>query len=100
MWALILAEIVPDRAERIFERGIAFGESRMICGVHWQSDVNAGFILGAAVTARLHGDPDFLKELAAAREEISAARAKGLKPSRDCKAEAAALRPPEPRIDR
>ena len=89
-WALILAEIAPERADAILSRGYAFGQSRVICGVHWQSDVHAGRVIGAAVVARLHTDPVFLAQLAAARKELAAAWANGLKPSSDCKAEAAA----------
>ena len=60
-WALVLAEIAPDRAEAIFERGRAFGQSRVVCNVHWQADVNEGRIMAAATVARLHGDPAFAR---------------------------------------
>jgi len=33
-WALILAELSPDRAEVILARGRAFGDSRTVCNVH------------------------------------------------------------------
>ena len=89
--ALILAEIAPDRQDAILARGLSFGESRNVCNAHWFSDVLAGRIMGAATSARLHAIPAFLSDLAKAKEEIAAARAKGLKPSRDCAAEAAAL---------
>ncbi|PKN77476.1 MAG: acid phosphatase [Deltaproteobacteria bacterium HGW-Deltaproteobacteria-10] len=90
-WALILSEIAPERAEAILSRGYAYGQSRVICGVHWQSDVTAGRVLGAAVVAVLHSDPVFLAQLEAAKEELAGVRAKGLKPSGDCKAESTAL---------
>ncbi|HPL64686.1 MAG TPA: phosphatase PAP2 family protein [Syntrophales bacterium] len=90
-WALILAEIAPGRTNEILGRGRAFGESRIICGVHWRSDVNAGFLVGAGVVARLHADPVFQADLEAAKAELAAARAKGIPPLRDCAAERAAL---------
>ncbi|HTP65085.1 MAG TPA: phosphatase PAP2 family protein [Geobacteraceae bacterium] len=90
-WALLLAEIAPDRADAILARGRAFGQSRVICNVHWESDVMEGRFMGAATVARLHGDPAFRADLEAARAELAAVRAKGAKPARDCKAEAAAL---------
>lgn len=90
-WALILAEIAPDRTDAILARGYAFGQSRVICGVHWQSDVNAGRVIGAAVFAKLHTDPVFRAQLEAAKKELAAVRGKGLKPVIDCKTEAAAL---------
>ena len=90
-WALVLAEVEPDRANEIVARGRAFGQSRVVCNVHWQADVNEGRILGAATVARLHADPAFRADLEAAKKELANVRAKGLAPSRDCKAEAAAL---------
>ena len=90
-WALALAEIAPDRVNDILARGIAYGQSRVVCGVHWQSDVEAGRVLGASVVSRLHADPVFAAQLDLAREEIEAARAAGLKSPLDCAAEAQAL---------
>ena len=90
-WALILSEIAPERANQILARGRTFGESRIICNVHWYSDVVEGRFMGSAAVARLHADPAFRAELTAARDEVAAARARGLKPNRDCQAEAKAL---------
>ena len=90
-WALILTEIAPERADAILARGRAFGESRVICNVHWHSDVVEGRFMGAAAVARLHADPAFGVELEAAKAELEAVRAKGLKPTRDCQAETDAL---------
>jgi acid phosphatase (class A) len=90
-WALILTEIAPDRADAILARGRAFGESRNVCNVHWHSDVLEGRFMGAAAVARLHADPAFQAELKAAKAEYASVRTKGLKPTRDCQAEADAL---------
>ena len=90
-WALILTEISPEQADAILARGRAFGQSRVICNAHWQSDVIEGRFMGAATVARLHADPVFRAELDLAGSELAAVRAKGLKPARDCKAEAEAL---------
>lgn len=90
-WALVLAEAAPDRADVIFARGLAYGHSRVVCGVHWKSDVEAGRIVGAATVSRLHAKPVFAAQVAEARKEIAAARAAGATPRRDCAAEASAL---------
>lgn len=90
-WALILSEAAPEHADAILARGRSFGESRLICNAHWQSDVLQGRFMGASVVARLHGNAQFRADLDAARAEIAALRGKGLQPSRDCAAEAAAL---------
>ena len=92
-WALLLAELAPDRADAILQRGHAFGQSRVICGVHWQSDVDSGRVMGAATIARLHADPTFSAQAALARAEIAATRAKGATSPLNCAAEAPALKP-------
>jgi acid phosphatase (class A) len=93
-WALIFIEIDPEHTNAILARGRAFGESRLVCGVHWLSDVLEGQIMGASTVARLHADPAFRADLEAAKAELASARAKGLKPSRDCRMEAAAMAVP------
>jgi len=93
-WALILTEIAPDRTGQILARGRAFGDSRMICNVHWHSDVEGGRFVGASTVARLHADPGFLADLAQAKTEVAAARAKGSAPNRNCADEAAAMAQP------
>jgi len=90
-WALILTEIVPDRADAILARGRAFGESRVVCNVHWHSDVVEGRFMGAAAVARLHADNAFRAELKAAKAEYTSVRARNLKPTRNCQTEADAL---------
>ena len=90
-WALILAELMPERAEEILARGIAFGESRNVCNVHWASDVEAGRLVGAAAVTQLQDVPAFQADLRAARAEIERVRAQGLTPQRACAAEEAAL---------
>ena len=87
-WALILSEISPEQTDAILARGRSFGQSRVVCNLHWQSDVTEGRVIGAAMVARLHADPVFRDALEAARAEVTAARTKGLKPDRDCEAEA------------
>lgn len=79
-WGLVLTELAPERADALLQRGYDFGQSRMICGVHWQSDVDAGRVMGAAAVAKLHSDPVFLAQAKRAQAEIEAARAAGAVP--------------------
>jgi acid phosphatase (class A) len=90
-WALMLAEIAPDRADAVLARGRVFGQSRVVCNVHWLSDTEEGRIVGAAVVAKLHSDPQFRADLDAARAELATLRKAGAAPDRDCAAEAASL---------
>ncbi|MCA0367294.1 MAG: phosphatase PAP2 family protein [Proteobacteria bacterium] len=85
-WALVLAEMAPDRADPILRRGLAYGESRAVCGVHYVSDVEAGRIVGAAMVARLKADPGFQADFARAKEEFDAARAASKEATSACPA--------------
>lgn len=64
--------------------------SRVVCGVHWQSDVNAGRLVAAAVVAQLHANPDFVAQLGEAKKEVVAARASA-KAAPDCTLEQQAI---------
>ena len=93
-WALVLTQIAPERADALLQRGHAFGQSRVVCGAHWQSDVDQGRVMGAAAVARLQSGPVFRAPPDAARAEELAQRAQGARPSAAaCAAEAAALKP-------
>jgi len=74
-WALILTEIAPERSNAILQRGHAMGQSRGICGVHWQSDIVAGREVGAAAVARLHANPTFRAQLKLAQKEVKSGKA-------------------------
>ena len=69
--ALVLSEINPDRIDEILDRGFQMGESRVICGYHFQSDVDAGRVVAAGAVARLHADEGFNKQLDKAKKEFS-----------------------------
>jgi acid phosphatase (class A) len=73
-WGLILAELAPDRSTEILMRARAIGESRVVCGVHYVSDVEAGRTNGAALVAALHSSPEFRADMEKARAEVAAAR--------------------------
>lgn len=65
--AWILAEITPEAQAAILKRGYEMGQSRVICGFHWQSDVKAGRMPGAAVVAQLHSRSRLHKALEKAK---------------------------------
>lgn len=93
-FALILAELAPDRATAILTRGRLYGESRIVCGAHYPSDVEAGRTVGAGLVAALHGDPTFRDDLEAARAEVAAARHGPVPDAVACHAEADASATP------
>ena len=67
--ALLLTEMAPDKADTIMARGYMYGQSRVIAGYHWQSDVDAARLVASAAVARLHADRRFLKLMKKARRE-------------------------------
>jgi acid phosphatase (class A) len=72
---LILAELEPERDTAILTRARAYGESRVVCGVHNASAIEGGRTTGSTVYAVLHASAEFRADMEAARAEISAARA-------------------------
>lgn len=67
--ALLLTELAPEHADAILAVGYRYGQSRVIAGFHWQSDVDAGRLCASAAVARMHADERFLKLMQKAREE-------------------------------
>lgn len=68
--ALVLCEVNPAHQNELLKLGYEWGQSRVIAGYHWQSDVNASRLMAAGVFARLHTSPEFMADMAAAREEF------------------------------
>jgi acid phosphatase (class A) len=77
---LIMTELAPDRGTEILARARAFGEGRLVCGVHTLSAVEAGRLNGSIVVAALHGQPEFRRDLEVVRKEVAAARKAGPAP--------------------
>ena len=69
--ALMLAEINPDRQQQILQKGYEFGQSRIICGAHWSSDVQAGYLVGSTVFSALNANDEFRELIIQARKEIT-----------------------------
>lgn len=91
-WGLVLTEIAPERQLQLVRRGFEFGQSRVVCGVHWQSDVDAGRLVGAAVVAQLQSNPVFKSQVAYARQEFQKLRALHPEGPQACEVENQTLR--------
>ena len=68
--ALLMAEINPDCAEAVFARAWASGESRVISGCHWQSDVDASRPAASIGYSYLQSSAEFRAQMALAQEEF------------------------------
>lgn len=73
LWALVMADAVPDSRARMIAWGHALGDNRVVCRVHWPSDVAAGRKLADALYTRIKATPRYQADVAAARSELAAA---------------------------
>ena len=65
-----LARLVPEKAALLLARAQRYGQSRIVCGQHFRSDVSAGQMLGLLIAERLMAKPAFQAAFAAARAEL------------------------------
>jgi membrane-associated phospholipid phosphatase len=70
---VVLAELMPEKAQAILTRSSEFAEHRLACGVHFRSDIVAGQQFGTALALRLMEKPAFKAEMDAARAELRSA---------------------------
>jgi acid phosphatase (class A) len=70
--AAVLANLMPGNAQLILARASDYAESRLYCGVHYRSDLEAGQVLGNVLVQKLMTKPAFQAELEAARAELTA----------------------------
>jgi len=79
--ALLLADIntSPKAMEALLARGYDFGESRVIAGYHWQSDVDAGRMAGNVLYQMIRNNERFIGQLEKARAEFKAKQAEATK---------------------
>jgi acid phosphatase (class A) len=70
MTAILLSDMVPEKRAELFRRGWYYGQERVIAGVHFPTDLEAGRIQASIIAAQLMQSPDFQKDFAAARTEL------------------------------
>lgn len=88
---LILAQLRSSRAAQILARAKAFGQSRVVCGVHNLTAVEGGRMTATAVFAMQMSSPEFRDDLAAAGMEFNTLQdARKTKPD-GCQVEAQTL---------
>ncbi len=68
--AILLARMVPERRRELYQRGLLFGDSRVVIGAHYPSDVAAGRMLAAAASALLLANPCFEEDFGSARTSL------------------------------
>jgi len=71
--AIILAAMVPEKAGELFHRGEVFARQRVIGGVHYPSDVEAGRIAAAVIASALFQNEEFKADFEKAKKEVRTA---------------------------
>lgn len=69
VYAFVLASIAPERAEALFQRALTYANNRVICGHHWQTDVDASLLLASGIFATVVSSDEYRTQMVKAREE-------------------------------
>ena len=67
---MALVAMLPQRANEIMKRADEFGHNRLVCGVHYASDVAASKVLAAKTLKVMRKNHDFHQDFEAARREV------------------------------
>jgi len=67
--AVVLANMVPEKRAEIFSRADLFAQGRVIGGVHYPSDIEAGKLSGTLIAAAMLQNPVFRADLWRATQE-------------------------------
>jgi acid phosphatase (class A) len=70
MTAILLANMVPEKRRELFARGWDYGQSRVVGGVHFPTDVESGRIEATAMVALMMQNADFRMDFDLARMEL------------------------------
>lgn len=68
--AIILANMVPEKSEILFARGREYGQNRVLAGVHFPTDIEAGRIGGTAMAVAFMQNAAFMKDFREAKAEL------------------------------
>ena len=72
--AVVLAALVPEKAQAVMARAADYAENRLVCGMHRRRDIQAGQVLGTVVAELLLRNPAFMSDFAQAKHELELAR--------------------------
>ena len=70
LMALTLIDMVPEKRDVILARADDYAHNRLVCGVHYPSDLQASKLLAYSIHAVMANNPQYRQELAAARTEL------------------------------
>jgi acid phosphatase (class A) len=90
---LILSDLIPTRAPQLLARARAYGESRIVCGAHNMSAVEASQLGVTVSLQQVRLNPRYLTDFAAAKTELEGLSKSSALPCSDdaCQAEMALI---------
>jgi acid phosphatase (class A) len=68
--AIVLSQMVPEQRAALFARAGLYGESRLIVGAHFPTDIQAGRVIGAAAAGVILQNLQFQADLRTARAQL------------------------------
>jgi len=69
----VLAQLMPEKSQAVFERARDYAFSRQICGDHYASDTEASHVLGVTVGQKLMAHPMLQGDISLVREDLRSA---------------------------
>jgi acid phosphatase (class A) len=69
---VVLAALLPAKSQAILARASEYAEHRLVCGVHFRSDIVAGQEFGTLLAIKLMENPGFKAQMAKAQAELAA----------------------------
>ncbi len=67
---VVLASLIPEKSQAILARAAEYAERRLVCGVHFRSDIVAGQQFGTVLALKLMQNPQFQSQMSLARAEL------------------------------
>lgn len=67
---VVLASLMPAKAQAILARSEEYAQERLVCGMHYRSDIVAGQQFGTLIALKLMENPTFQAQMAKARGEL------------------------------
>jgi acid phosphatase (class A) len=68
---IVLAQVLPSKSQAILARSKEYAENRLVCGVHYRSDIVAGQQFGTVLALRLMENAAFKSQMDLAMTELA-----------------------------
>jgi acid phosphatase (class A) len=70
LMGIVLSNMVPEKRTELMARAWEYGHNRIVGGIHYASDVEAGRIAGTVIAETIRTHDDYKAEFEAAKEEL------------------------------